>query len=368
MDSISIAGGDPLIHPDIVDIVRMVRYEFGLKPIVNTNALALTPELLEALKRAGIYGFTFHIDSNQVRPGWHGKSELELCELRLRYAQMVAKVGGLSVAFNSTVYRHTLEQIPALMDWARDHIDIVHSMVFILFRTSCQDEFDYYANGKLVDIDRLVYFGQDRNPEPITAQEAVSLIKAQQPDYEPCAYLGGTHDPESFKWLMAGRYGTPGRIHGYVGRRYLEVLQTGYHLLFDRYFAYTSPRLLGMGRSASLLGSAFDPGARKVAKSYLRTALTSPTELLKPMHFQSIVLIQPIDTLADGSANMCDGCPDMTVHNGELVWSCRLEERLQHGCLLQAVPKDASQCADKRHLKTIPPSSEDPDSVAARAS
>jgi hypothetical protein len=86
------------------------------------------------------------------------------------------------------------------------------------------------------------------------------------------------------------------------------------------------------------------------------------------MYFQSIVLIQPIDTLADGSANMCDGCPDMTVYNGELVWSCRLEERLQHGCLLQAVPKDANQCADKRHLKTVPPSSEDPDSVAARAS
>jgi hypothetical protein len=254
------------------------------------------------------------------------------------------------------------------MDWARDHIDIVHSMVFILFRTSCQDEFDYYANGRLVDVDRLVYFGQEKNPEPITAQEAVSLIKAQQPDYDPCAYLGGTQDPQSFKWLMAGRFGTRGKIHGYVGRRYLEVLQTGYHLLFDRYFAYASPRLLGTGRSASLLGSAFDPGSRKVAKSYLRTALTSPSELLKPMYFQSIVLIQPIDTLADGSANMCDGCPDMTVYNGELVWSCRLEERLQHGCLLQAVPKDASLCDDKRHLKTIPPSSEDPDSVAARAS
>jgi hypothetical protein len=368
MDSISIAGGDPLIHPDVVEIVRMVRYEFGLKPIINTNALALTPELVGALKRAGAYGFTFHIDSNQIRPGWTGKSELELNELRLHYAQMVAKVGGLSLAFNSTVYRHTLEHVPALMNWARDHIDIVHSMVFILFRTSCQDDFDYYANGKLVDVERLVYFGQKKNPAPITAQEMVSLIQDEQPDYEPCAYLGGTHDPESFKWLMAGRYGTRGKIHGYVGKRYLEVLQAGYHLLFDRYFAYTAPRLLAAGRSASLLGSTFDPGARNALKSYFKTALTSPSELLRRMHFQSIVLIQPIDVLADGSANMCDGCPDMTVHNGELVWSCRLDERLQHGCLLQAVPKEGAQAIGKRHLKTIPPASEDPDSIAARAS
>jgi MoaA/NifB/PqqE/SkfB family radical SAM enzyme len=37
-DAVSIAGGDPLIHPDIVKIVRMVAAE-GMKPILNTKAL-----------------------------------------------------------------------------------------------------------------------------------------------------------------------------------------------------------------------------------------------------------------------------------------------------------------------------------------
>lgn len=353
MDSISIAGGDPLIHPDIVEIVRMVRHDFGLKPIVNTNGLALTPELLQSLKLAGVFGFTFHIDSNQRRPGWEGKTEIELNELRLKYARMVASVGGMSVAFNSTVYRHTLSQVPALVAWAREHIDIVHSMVFILFRTMSQDDFDYYANGERIDIERLVYFGQDKNPEPIRASELVAKIREEEPSFEPCAYLGGTVDPGSFKWLMSGRLGIPGKIHGYVGKRYLELLQTGHHLLFDRYFAYSSPQLLSAGRSAALFGSLFDPGSRKAAKSYLKSALTAPRDLLKPMHFQSIVVIQPIDTLADGATNMCDGCPDMTVHNGELVWSCRLDERLQHGCLLQAVPK-ALACGAASHRQHLP--------------
>jgi hypothetical protein len=31
----------------------------------------------------------------------------------------------------------------------------------------------------------------------------------------------------------------------------------------------------------------------------------------------------------------------MTVHDGELVWSCRLDELLQYGCFLNAVPKTA---------------------------
>jgi hypothetical protein len=36
---------------------------------------------------------------------------------------------------------------------------------------------------------------------------------------------------------------------------------------------------------------------------------------------------------------MCDGCPDITVHNGELVWSCRLEERLKFGQFVRTVPR-----------------------------
>jgi len=51
-------------------------------------------------------------------------------------------------------------------------------------------------------------------------------------------------------------------------------------------------------------------------------------------------VIQPIDVLPDGRANMCDGCPDMTVHDGELAWSCRLEEKRCYGQWLTAVPAE----------------------------
>jgi hypothetical protein len=52
-----------------------------------------------------------------------------------------------------------------------------------------------------------------------------------------------------------------------------------------------------------------------------------------------LLIIQPIDMMPDGEMNMCDGCPDMTVHEGKLVYSCRLDEQLQHGCFLTAAPK-----------------------------
>ena len=110
----------------------------GLKPIINTNGIALTKPLLKKLKEAGVFGFTFHIDSKQGRgreERWLGKSELELNELRLYYAEMVAAEGGIACSFNSTVYDDTLQYVPDLLAWAQRHIDIVHTMVFILFRS-----------------------------------------------------------------------------------------------------------------------------------------------------------------------------------------------------------------------------------------
>ncbi len=53
------------------------------------------------------------------------------------------------------------------------------------------------------------------------------------------------------------------------------------------------------------------------------------------------MIIQPIDILEDGTQNMCDGCPDMTVLDGKLVWSCRIEEPLQYGCFVHTVPREA---------------------------
>src|SRR3989339_58556 len=103
-DCISIAGGDPLLHPQIIEIVRDIKSR-GLKPIINTNGHALNKDFLIKLKNAEVFGFTFHVDSKQGRAGnWKGKNEIELNELRYQYAKMLADVGGIACSFNSTVY------------------------------------------------------------------------------------------------------------------------------------------------------------------------------------------------------------------------------------------------------------------------
>jgi len=337
-DGISIAGGDPLMHPELVEIVRMT-VELDMKPIVNTNGERLTKELLSQLKQAGVFGFTFHVGSKQGRPRWKNKNEVELNELRLQFAEMVAELGGMSCAFNSTVYEDTLPYTPDLVDWAARHIDIVQVMVFIAFRAVApQLPFDWYAGGKKIEMNKLVYTETRERKVDIQSTDVVSEIRKRFPDFTPCAYLNGTEKPDSFKWLLAGRIGTPGRMYGYVGPRFLELAQTSHHLWSGRYLAYAAPSTTRRGRSMLLL-SPLDMGLRRTATSYVSAILSRPSHLFKRLHYQSIMIIQPVDILADGSQNMCDGCPDMTLWDGRLVWSCRMEELKKFGCWVRTVPK-----------------------------
>jgi MoaA/NifB/PqqE/SkfB family radical SAM enzyme len=176
-DGISIAGGDPLMHPQIVDIVKRIS-DTGIKPIINTNGGMLTLELLRELKKAGVYGFTFHIDSKQGRPKWKNKNELELNELRLHFAEMLAKAGNISCSFNSTVYEDTLQYVPDLVEWSAKHIDIVNVMVFILYRAAVpQLPFDWYAGGEKIDMSALVYSESGKRRTDLKSPEVVAEIR-----------------------------------------------------------------------------------------------------------------------------------------------------------------------------------------------
>jgi organic radical activating enzyme len=333
-DGISIAGGDPLTHPEIIEIVKEVKKR-DLKPIINTNGLALTEELLIKLKAAGVFGFTFHIDSKQGRPGWKNKNELELNELRLHYATMVAKAGNISCSFNSTVYEDTIKYVPEMVKWAQTHIDIVQVMVFILYRAVNNNQVDFYLGSKKIDMNQLVYNEESTERTDIKSPELVELIRTEYPDFDPCGYLNGSEKPDSFKWLLTGQMGRKNKVYGYMGSKGIEIIQTFNHMLYNRYLAYAAPKDAAKGRLMLLL-SPFDKGLRKTALKYLR----NPLNIFRKLYYQSIMIIQPVDFLKDGRQNMCDGCPDITVWNGELVWSCRMEEQLNFGMNVRTFPKN----------------------------
>jgi pyruvate-formate lyase-activating enzyme len=339
-DCMSIAGGDPLVHPKIVEIVRMVR-QGGWKPIVNTNGLALTAKRLRALKAAGAYGFTFHIDVSQARRDSPGIVESDHNPLRLKFARLLAAEGGLACAFNQTVTSETLDQVPAIVQWAQRHPDIVHTVVFILYREPrLMGAFDFCANGQTVDL-QGTYEASDAwaGTRALKAADVVAKIREADPTYEPSAYLNGTGDANSVKWLVAPRIASRRRSFGYVSPRFMELVQDASHLFRGRWLSYSGPATLGAGRTAMLAASLVDPGMRVLARRFLRSVLRHPGSALDRSYVQTITIIQPVDALEHGGFDMCDGCPDMTVYRGKLYWSCRLEEVKRYGRFVDAVPR-----------------------------
>jgi len=342
-DGISIAGGEPLIYPHIVELVRYVSSQ-GWKPIINSNGQALTPELVKELTGAGLVGFTFHVDSHQKRPGWMGKSEEDLNELRLKLAEMTkaAGEGRVACAFNATIYRDTLKDIPVLTKWAQDHMDMVQTMVYILFRSINQNEndWDIFVKGETLDpvemAEKMVYQRDNpqNSPEDIHAQDIADQIRVISQGYEPCAFLNGTEDPRSTKWLLAVRIGHKGIILGYMDNKFAEFLQVFHHFFFKTYLAYTRPLLMKHFQVVFPI-SVFNKGIRKVFWKWLRR----PSDWFKPLYMQAIMVIQPVDILEDGRQNMCDGCPDILPYGERLVWSCRVDELEKFGGFLGCAPK-----------------------------
>ncbi|UCC49419.1 MAG: radical SAM protein, partial [Gemmatimonadota bacterium] len=167
-DAMLVAGGEPLIHPRIVDIVRMVK-SAGVKPVIVTNGVTLDRDLVKELKSAGAHGFTIHVDSHQARPGWMGKNEKELNELRDYYAEMLYGEGGLTCAFNTTIFPDTLESVPDIVEWAVGVPERVHILTLICVRTVDPDApFDYYVGARKVDFTSSPYMAPQRYENLVT--------------------------------------------------------------------------------------------------------------------------------------------------------------------------------------------------------
>ena len=338
-DCISIAGGDPLVYPQIVELVKMIK-EMGWKPIINTNGLALKEPLLKELKTAGVFGFTFHIDTSQKRPKVDAETESELNELRLHYARMLAEAGGIACAFNATISNKTMHEIPAMVKWAEKHADIVHTMVFILYRSpGLSGDFRFFARGQQIDFDgtyKETGWGGDKI---LMAPDVVEKIRQGDPMYEPCAYLNGTANPDSLKWLMGNRVVLNGKSMGYVSPKFMEMVQTLAHMFSGNYLAYATPKSVARGKSASFFAGLVDKNMRRIFYRIMGHTLSRPGNLFRSAYIQSLMIIQPVNFEPDGRQDMCDSCPDITVHDGKLVWSCRLEEVNQFGDFVQTVPK-----------------------------
>lgn len=337
-DTILIAGGEPLTHPGIVDVVRLVA-RAGVKPSLVTNGVLLDHALLRELKRAGLVAVTFHVDSHQQRPGWTGASERALNELRAELADMVYLEGGVTCCFNTTVFPDALPQVPDIVAWVMGVPDKVQVLTLICVRSmDFAGPFRYLAGDRELVGDQGPRAWREATGE-LMQPDLYRAVRRAMPGFDVCAFLGGTARGDALKWSIGCVLTTGRRAYGVCGPRTMELLQNAHHFFSGRYLAYAPPRASRLGRLTLLLG-VVDPVLRRTALRYLGGVLRHPRELLRTLHVQSISLVQPVDILPNGEMDNCDGCPNRTYFEGRLVPACRLDEYRRYGAPIRAVPRE----------------------------
>jgi hypothetical protein len=330
---ISIAGGEPLIYPHIVAVVDFIRRN-GMQPVIFSNGQNLDRELAAGLRKAGLHQIFFHIDSGQDRPGWKGRSESGLNELRQFYADMISDLGTVQCGFNVTLTRKTLPEVPAVLDWVRKNIPKVQNVSLIALRgLDLSAGKRYMVDGKIVDTSRWQSGSSDSREINITSEEIYEVVEKAFAETRPAAYLSGTARPETHKFLIVLYLGSPRKIYGTVGARTVELNEVWTHLRKGRYMAgFPKPKI---GKKIFLL-SGLDRDVRKTFFRYLGAGLKNPARLFDPLYIQCINIQQPNEIL-DGEVNLCDGCLNQMAYKGGLIPSCQLDEyRLYGGPFMEA--------------------------------
>jgi MoaA/NifB/PqqE/SkfB family radical SAM enzyme len=94
---ITISGGEPLLHPDLDEIIRGIRRHGAIATII-TNGYLLTPERIKQLNRAGLEHLQISIDN--VMPDEVSKKSLKVLDRKL---QWLAEFAQFDININSVL-------------------------------------------------------------------------------------------------------------------------------------------------------------------------------------------------------------------------------------------------------------------------
>ncbi len=301
---ISIAGGEPLMHSQLLEGVRFIRSE-NLYPFILTNGFLLTDSLAAELRRAGLAGVMTRIDALQQHQA--GKTEQQLMTEREQYCAMCC-AHDLHLTFTSCIDPSNLAQIPAIIRWAGERASDVQHLLLILKRPIILSEND----AALL-------------PPTVTLEELVQCIRRESPGFHFSAFLGSEAESQQAKWLQAHRCLLRGTTLGYLDKKCVEWMQMVYHFRTSRYLSLLDRRKSPISIATLTASAMVNRSVRVIWFRFLRAALTRPLCLLVRVSRQVITVVSP-PYLVNGRRDFCDGCPDAILYRGTLVPSCALEE------------------------------------------
>lgn len=299
LETITILGGEPTLHPDLPDIIRFIESQKIFAQLLTNGIVFLDDDddiLLKECIKAGVRRVIIHIDEGQEH--YHG-------DIKAAKKKIFDKLESYKIPFalSITVYNENKLIIPDL---------ITRNM-----------QYRYY-DGVIGILERD--FRESMHKKPISEdrpklEEAYHAI-ADKINVEPCAYLPSSAQNDYITWLI-----------------YLFLINNKTGVTYD-----ISPSLFKLSRKLVRMRTGKNPSGGFYSRKTFRLSLIvlftlqsllKPSSLgalrkitkgfagLKNIRMMFITLQNPPEYNSEkGTLQFCYHCPDATIRNGKLIPVC----------------------------------------------
>lgn len=169
---VTFTGGESLLHPDAIEIVRYAN-DKGMVPFLNTNGYLLTKAIIAGLNEAGLYGMQLSIDN--AKPNEVSKKSLRPLMPKLR---LLAQYARFHVRINTVLGSSP----PA------EALEVARTMIAFGFDANCSLVRD--ASGALIAPD----------PETRAAYDAIRRLGKRLPAFMDDNYTHELLDNGTMAW------------------------------------------------------------------------------------------------------------------------------------------------------------------------
>lgn len=298
IQTLSIAGGEPLLYPKIKQVIEYASSK-KIKTKIFTNGVLLTKNKLEDLKIAGVTEFVVHIDKYQARPDINNNSPNELRE---KFCKMFREVGGVNLGFIMPVSGEDYSDLSETVELCKKNSDVVNLLVLSPYKDVLLNDNKTFSKNKL------------ENPDAVN----LSKFLSEKFESKPCAYLGKVISKDQPSWIFMIPIFYGEKIVGYLDSFLYKKFQERYRKKKGKYFITIRGNKINI---KSILPFILRKNVFKILWNFGREKKKNKGKTLR---YQVILIIDGPDKI-NGKWNLCDGCPDAMYHKGKLVPSCLLE-------------------------------------------
>ncbi len=316
LDSVSIVGGEPTLHNQLVEIVELITRR-GLHSELFTNGVLLDEPLAEALAEAGLGMAFLHIQKDQQRQDWplvNGEPDLDQL---IADKTLLLHRHGIQAGLTVTAHPDRTDEILHLIDLCLENP--LFNCLLVTLDTDVNNM--GWVAGNIVE--GMTCLDQDRFG---TTRSGLSLARWAQLLTEgkglvPFCYLGSNRDRYEPRWLSFCV------VCGY--RKEALCAMTSLRPSWaEKGFMAASRRLKGRYPFFN------DPDQRRLKfqlglNTFLGGKLMENLNFIKKTFGQGTVLSAkrilfqvPAEVGDDGIVVFCRHCPDAVLKNGRLVPVC----------------------------------------------